>query len=288
MSLGIDIEHPVPHRLQLIACTLLMKTKLPIFAWGHAILHAASLVRLRPIANNQYSLIQLVLGNQPNISHLRVFGCAVYVFGFKCIFLIFDSSSIIRYLEPLTGDIFTARFADCHFDETIFPLLGGEKSIHKEEQGKLVPEERRELSWDVPTLSHLNPCTAKCENEVRRIVHLQSIANQMPNAFNDATKVMKSANAPTRIDVHNGQKNVPANDSSVARLKCGRPLGSKDSVPRKRKSMAKMNPIEINGEPIIHNSNALKRPRYFLKRKMSLVRQASLKWQWYLKVKKSP
>ena len=59
MALGIDVEHPVSHvhtqnglaeafikRLQLIAHTLLMKTKLSISAWGHAILHAASLVRL--------------------------------------------------------------------------------------------------------------------------------------------------------------------------------------------------------------------------------------------------
>ena len=63
MTLGINVEHHVPHVhtqnslaealikwLQLIARTLLMKIKLPVFAWGHAILHAASLVRLRPIA----------------------------------------------------------------------------------------------------------------------------------------------------------------------------------------------------------------------------------------------
>ena len=140
MTLGIDVEHPVPHvhtqnglaealikRLQLIARTLLMKTKLPVSAWGHAILHAASLVRLRPIANHQYSSVQLVFGHQPNISHLRVFGCAVYVpiaplqrtkmgpqrrLG---IYVGFDSPSIIRYLEPLTGDMFTTRFAVCPF-----------------------------------------------------------------------------------------------------------------------------------------------------------------------------
>ncbi|KAI5350870.1 hypothetical protein L3X38_003761 [Prunus dulcis] len=82
----------------------------------------------------------------------------------------------------------------------------------------------------------------------------------MPDAFNDATKVMKShipaANALARIDVDNRQSNVPANGSSISCLKRGRPLGSKDSVPRKRKLMAKMNPNEINGEPTIHNSNA--------------------------------
>ena len=36
-------------------------------------------------------------------------------------------SSMIRYLELLTGDIFKARFVDCHFDETTFPSLGREK-----------------------------------------------------------------------------------------------------------------------------------------------------------------
>ena len=61
MSLGIDVEHSIPHvhtknglaevfikRLQMIARTLVMRTKLPVSAWGYAILHAAMLVRLRP------------------------------------------------------------------------------------------------------------------------------------------------------------------------------------------------------------------------------------------------
>ena len=36
-----------------------------------------------------------------------------------------DSPSIIKYLEPMTGDVFKARFADCHFNETVFPQFGG-------------------------------------------------------------------------------------------------------------------------------------------------------------------
>ena len=92
MSIGINIEHLVAHthaqnglaesfikRLQLIARSLLMKTKLPTFAWGHVIMHAATLVHIRPITYHEYSTSQLVLGKQPNISHLRIFGCAVYV-----------------------------------------------------------------------------------------------------------------------------------------------------------------------------------------------------------------
>ena len=92
MSIGIDVEHPVAHthtqnglaeslikRLQIIARPLLMKSKLPVSAWGHAILHAASFVHIRPTANHKFSPLQLVLGQQPNIFHLRTFGCVVYV-----------------------------------------------------------------------------------------------------------------------------------------------------------------------------------------------------------------
>ena len=132
-SVGIDVEHPVPHvhtqngfaeslikRLQVIARTLLLRTKLPISVLGHAILHAAVLIRLRPTSYHQYSPVQLVFGYQPDISYLRTFGCAVYVqietthrtkmgpqrhLG---IYVGLDSPSIYRYLEPLTGDLFTA------------------------------------------------------------------------------------------------------------------------------------------------------------------------------------
>ena len=54
MSVGVEVEHHVPHvhtqnglaeafikRLQMIARSLVIRTKLPIAAWGHAILHAA-------------------------------------------------------------------------------------------------------------------------------------------------------------------------------------------------------------------------------------------------------
>ena len=91
MYIGIDVQHPVAHvhsqnrlaesfikRLQLIVKPLLLKSKLPLSAWGHAIIHVANLIRLRPTANHDLSL-QLANGYQPNISHLRVFGCAVYV-----------------------------------------------------------------------------------------------------------------------------------------------------------------------------------------------------------------
>lgn len=117
-----------------------MKIKLPISTLRHAIVHDVSLVRVRPTVYHQYSPLQLVIGQQPNISHLRVFGCDVYVsisppqrtkMGPQRrlrIYVGFDSLSIIRYLEPLIGDVFKARFTDCHFDKSIFPQLRGEKT----------------------------------------------------------------------------------------------------------------------------------------------------------------
>ncbi|XP_056694866.1 uncharacterized protein [Spinacia oleracea] len=219
MSIGINIEHPVAHvhtqnglaeslikRIQLIARPLLMKSKLPISAWGHAILHAAALIRIRPTNYHKFSPSQSVFGQEPNISHLRTFGCAVYVpiappqrskmgpqrrLG---IYVGFDSPSIIKYLEPTT-------------------------------------------CWNELSLSYLDPRTKKCELEVQKIIHLQSLANQLPDTFTDPKRVTKShipaVNAPVKIEVPEGQNEV-ANESK-ARQKRGRPIGSKDKNPRKRK-----------------------------------------------------
>ena len=72
---------------------------------------------------------------------------------------------------------------------------------------------------------------------MQKIIHLQNIANQLPDAFTDPKRVTKShipaVNAPIKIDVPEG-KNTAANESK-ARLKRGRPAGSKDKNPRKRK-----------------------------------------------------
>ena len=69
MSIGIDVQYLIAHvhiqtglaesfikRLQLIAKPLLLNTKLPLSAWGHAIIHAANLIRLRPTTNQDLSL----------------------------------------------------------------------------------------------------------------------------------------------------------------------------------------------------------------------------------------
>ncbi|XP_074337293.1 uncharacterized protein LOC141674488 [Apium graveolens] len=256
MSVGISVEHTVAHvhtqnglveslikRLQLIARPLLLRAKLPIFVWGHAILHAANIIRIKPSAYHKQSPQELVLGQVPNISHLKVFGCVVYVpisppqrnkmgpqrrIG---IYVGFDSPSIIRYLEPLTGDVFTARYADCHFDESMFPKLGEDNDLHKL---------NFEISWNASGLNSIDSRTNQCESEVQRIIHMQNIANQMSDAFSDSRHIIRShihaVNAPIRVEIPT-KKSIPEEliGDSKPRQKRGRPIGAKDIVPRKRK-----------------------------------------------------
>jgi len=96
---------------------------------------------------------------------------------------------------------------------------------------------KREISWNEHSLSHLDSQTKQCEPEVQKIIHLQGLANQLPNAFTDPKSVTKSyiraANAPIKIDVRVGQSNM-ANESQP-RMKRGGPIGSKDKNPRVRK-----------------------------------------------------
>ena len=94
------------------------------------------------------------------------------------------------------------------------------------------------------------------------IIHLQNLANQLPDAFVDTKKVTKShipaANVLARVDITEGQKTY----ESKTRSKRGRPIGSKDITPRKRRTNGKQNdheesnienqiPEEIQNEQIV-------------------------------------
>ena len=89
-------------------------------------------------------------------------------------------------------------------------------------------------------MSHLDPCTRQCELQVQRIVHLQGLANQLPNVFTNIKKVTKShmstMNVPTHIDVLEEQlENVIASEFNT-HPKRGRPIGSKDSILIRKKN----------------------------------------------------
>ena len=68
------------------------------------------------------------------------------------------------------------HYANYHFNETTFPQLGRERPI---------PKERCEIIWKTLTLTHLDPHTNQCELEIQKIIHLQGLANQLPNVFID-------------------------------------------------------------------------------------------------------
>ena len=97
----------------------------------------------------------------------------------------------------MIGDVFTTHFANYHFDESKFSILreGKEKQLVKE------------ITQN--NLSYLDPCTKKCNLEVQKIIHLQSIANQLLDAFIHLKRVTKSyilaSNALIWIDVPIGQ-----------------------------------------------------------------------------------
>jgi hypothetical protein len=95
----------------------------------------------------------------------------------------------------LTGDLFTARFADCIFNEDHFLALGGESYRNK----------CQEIEWNAEGISLQDPRTIETEQQVQRIIDLQNIANNLPNAFTDYNGVTKSyhpaRNVPERVEV---------------------------------------------------------------------------------------
>ena len=101
---------------------------------------------------------------------------------------------------------------------------------------------------------HLDPRTKQSELEVQRIIHLQGLADQLPNAFTDLNKVLKShipaINALTHIEIPIEDSGNAIASTSQPRLKRGRSIGSKDSFPRKRNSNKLLTPVEYNFDEI--------------------------------------
>jgi hypothetical protein len=175
MAQGIEVQHSVPYvhtqnglaeslikRIKLITRPLLHKCNLSITCWGHAALHAADLIQLRPTAYHSICPLCLVCGNAPSISHLRKFGCTVYApisppqhtmvgpHRKMGIYVGYHSASIIKYLEPMTWDLFTSRYTDCIFNEDHFLALGGEFLNNSECQ---------EINWDDKSMISSDPRT---------------------------------------------------------------------------------------------------------------------------------
>ena len=109
----------------------------------------------------------------------------------------YETPSIIKYLEPKTGVLFTARYADSIFDEDYFLALGGGLYLKS--------KKCREIEWNDIVFHSIDPRTKEAELEVQRIINLQQLANNLPYAFTDIRGVSKShipaANAPERVEI---------------------------------------------------------------------------------------
>jgi hypothetical protein len=65
------------------------------------------------------------------------------------IYVEYTSPLIIKYLEPLMGDLFIGRFADCIFNEDHFLALGGE----------LYQKEYQKIDWNAEGILFSDPHT---------------------------------------------------------------------------------------------------------------------------------
>ena len=96
---------------------------------------------------------------------------------------------------------------------------------------------------------------------MQKIVHLQAIANQLPDAFTDIKRVTKSyipaANAPARIEILEIKPEGKDTHESKTRQKHGRPISSKNKNPRKRKGVDNHIDSEKNIPEEIENKESL-------------------------------
>jgi hypothetical protein len=79
------------------------------------------------------------------------------------IYVGFQTSSILKYMEPLTNDLFTTQFADCIFNEDHFLALGGDNKCITEYQ---------KINWDDKFILSSNPRTKEIELQVQKIIEL--------------------------------------------------------------------------------------------------------------------
>src|SRR5438128_545560 len=134
----------------------------------------------------------------------------------------YKSPSIIKYLEPLTRDLYTARYAGCIFHEDNIPALGGDNMYQIKYQN---------IEWNASGIQSLDPCTKESELEVQRIIHLQNNANNPPDAFTDLKSVTKShnptVNIPKRVAIPIKVTQLPNEN------KRGRSTVTRDKAPKR-------------------------------------------------------
>ena len=91
----------------------------------------------------------------------------------------------------------------------------------------------KEITWCTPSLLHLDPPTNQRELEVQKIVHLQTSYQMCSQIRFD----IPTENVPSRVDVPKEQSDGNKINEPRVQLKRGRPAGSKDKNPWKKKKL---------------------------------------------------
>jgi hypothetical protein len=135
------------------------------------------------------------------------------------IYVGYKSPSIIKYLEPFIGDLFTARHVGCIFDEDNLLALGGDNMYHNECQA---------INWNTFGIQSYDPHTIESKYEVQKIINLQNIANNLLEPFTDYKGVTKSHNPTINVleRVETPTQNLPNQN------KRGRSMVIKDKTPK--------------------------------------------------------
>jgi hypothetical protein len=227
-SIGITIKTSLPYEhncpaetgiklVQSIARPILLQSNLPPTAWGHAILHASDLLNLRPATHTQCTPTAMATNTTPNISFLRSFGAAVYVpinptkrtkLGPRRIlgiYIGFESPSIIRYLDPISGKPFTAKFSNCVFDENTFPKLqDSEKPFNP-------TNDTFTLTQPIHHIQNPEHFSGHGEREVQCLLHLHNFSKHSPEIFVPHNEIIKSHNPVKSItsQISTKPQNIP-------------------------------------------------------------------------------
>lgn len=231
-SQGIELQYSVPHvheqnglaenyikRISHMARTLLLGCNLPPTMWQHAVRHAGYLSGFWAHSALHFATPnEVATGLPPDASHLRTFGCSVYIPVVPTIksfvgphrqmgiYIGCQSPSIILWLHPHTGLVSAARFADCSFDENTFPQIN-------------LPQR----SSSTPTAI---PLTADQHiNNVLQNLQIITPSPPLPKASSEQKRQKKMAHSSTPLETSGGGNESGKQVTKAIRKTMKRPKG---------------------------------------------------------------
>ena len=94
----------------------------------------------------------------------------------------FDSPSIIRYLEPSTGNLLKAKFANCRFIEHVFA------TAHQ-------PNSDTPLNYVAPKTFNMNPDppTSLTNTETIKLLKIKALAENTHDGFSTEDRIIRNA-----------------------------------------------------------------------------------------------